>query len=237
MHFHSMTSLSLPYRALVIGASGGIGSACVERLENDHACGEIATLSRKSGQIDLFDEESIAQAADRFVVTGQRFDLIFVATGALTIGGQGPEKSFRAIDSHGMAAQFALNAIGPALIIKYFAPLLVKDRKGVMGFLSARVGSIGDNMLGGWFSYRASKAALNQIVHTAAIEMARTRPHAVVVALHPGTVATALSQNYAENHPRFAPDESASHLLTVMNDLTPKESGGFFAYDGSTIPW
>lgn len=136
-----------------------------------------------------------------------------------------------------MARHFRLNAIGPALLIKHFAPLLPKDRRSLFGTLSARIGSIGDNNLGGWISYRAAKAAQNQIVKTASIELARSRPHAVLIALHPGTVATPLSDPFAGGRERLEPDRSASMLLEVMNSLTPGNSGGFFAYDGTPIEW
>ncbi|BCH52836.1 SDR family NAD(P)-dependent oxidoreductase [Agrobacterium vitis] len=235
--FISMTSLRPSYSALVIGASGGIGSALCEVLRQDSACQDVVTLSRRQDDFDLTDEANIAACADRLAGQQQRFDLILCATGALTINGVGPEKAIKAVTSEAMAAQFALNAIGPALVLKYFTPLLAKNSRSLMGFLSARVGSIGDNRLGGWISYRASKAALNQIVHTAAIEIGRTRPQAVVVSLHPGSVDTGLSANFAVGHERFAPDHSAGLLLSVLDSLSPAQTGGFFAYDGSVIEW
>ncbi len=136
-----------------------------------------------------------------------------------------------------MAAHFAVNAIGPALALKRHDTLLAADGRSVFATLSARVGSIGDNRLGGWVSYRASKAALNQIVRTAAIEIARRRPEAVCVALHPGTVATSLSEPFAGDRDRLAPDQAAEELLRVIGSLGPEQSGGFFAYDGEAIPW
>lgn len=231
-----MTSLEHPYRALVVGGSGGIGSAFVEVLRSDPACAAVVTLSRSVDGFDVTNEDSVAAAAERLSQQAP-FDVVICATGALTINGIGPEKAIKAVTADGMAAQFALNAIGPALVLKYFLPLVVKDRRAMMAFLSARVGSIGDNRLGGWISYRASKAALNQIVRTAAVEVARTRPRAVVAALHPGSVATSLSANFAPNHERFTPHDSATRLLEVLDHLSPAQSGGFFAYDGSTIEW
>ena len=136
-----------------------------------------------------------------------------------------------------MAAQYALNAIGPALVLKHFASRLAKDRRAVIATLSARVGSIGDNRLGGWYGYRAAKAGLNQIVRTAAIEIARTRPRAIVLALHPGTVETALTAKYLGRRPAVTPDEAAANLLAVIAERTPQDSGGFFAWDGKPIPW
>jgi NAD(P)-dependent dehydrogenase (short-subunit alcohol dehydrogenase family) len=219
-------------KALVIGATGGIGAAMTRALEAAGA--DVATLSRSGDGLDLTDEASIVRAA---ITLDGPFDLIFDATGALVIDGAGPEKTIAAIDPAAMAAQFALNAIGPALLLKHLYPLLPKDRRAVFATLSARVGSIGDNGLGGWISYRASKSALNQIIRTAAIEIARKRPEAVVAALHPGTVRTDLTAKYAGNHPTVSPDEAAANLLVVIDGLTPEDTGGFFAWDGKPIPW
>lgn len=217
-------------RALVFGASGGIGSALAEALSE----GDLTTLSRSRDGLDLTDEASIADAAAG--LDGE-FDLILDATGGLEIGGAAPEKSLAEVDPAAMAAQFALNAIGPALLLKHFAPKLAPDRRAVFATLSARVGSIGDNRLGGWYGYRASKAALNQIVRCAAIEIARRRPKAVVLALHPGTVETGLTARYLGRHRAVAPAEAAANLLAVISALGPADSGGFFAWDGTAIPW
>ncbi len=216
----------------MIGATGGIGAAIFRALEATGA--DVTPLSRSGDGLDLTDEATIARAAE--TLDGP-FDLIFDATGALVIDGAAPEKTIAAIDPAAMAAQFALNAIGPALLLKHLHPLLARDRRAVFVTLSARVGSIGDNSLGGWISYRASKAALNQIVRTAAIEIARKRPEAVVAALHPGTVRTDLTAKYAGNHPTVSPDEAAANLLAVIDGLTPADTGGFFAWDGKPIPW
>ncbi|MGG7518383.1 SDR family NAD(P)-dependent oxidoreductase [Allorhizobium undicola] len=230
-----MLSLEPGYTALVIGASGGIGAAVATMLEEDPRCGDVIRLSRSGDGLDVTQEASIAHHAGRL---GEKaVDLLFCATGALTIDGIGPEKTIRAITPEAMAAQFALNAIGPALVLKHFAPLLRRDRRAIAGFLSAKVGSIGDNRLGGWISYRASKAALNQILRTASIEIARTRPQALVAALHPGTVATGLSASYSVNHERFEPLRSAGMLLSVLDGLSASGSGGFYGYDGKVIEW
>lgn len=230
----SMTSLANGYRAIVIGASGGIGGALVTVLKADLACGEVVSLSRSENGLDVTNEQSVAAAAAS--LEGP-FHLIFCATGGLTIDGTGPEKSLRQISAEAMMRQFALNAAGTALVTKYFSPLLAKKERALMGFLSARVGSIGDNNLGGWISYRASKAALNQIVRTASIELARTNPETVAVPLHPGTVATSLSEKYSGGHERTEPLIAATNLLSVLNALTPAQTGQFFAYDGSKIEW
>jgi len=169
-------------------------------------------------------------------VTGP-FDLILVASGALEVNGAGPEKTIRSISAQAMMDQFALNAVGPALVLSHAARLLSRDRRAVIAVLSARVGSIGDNRAGGWVSYRAAKAAVNQIVHTAAIELARTHKQSICVALHPGTVKTAFTWKYLGRHPAVEPNEAAANLLTVIQGLTPENTGGFFDWAGKPVPW
>ncbi|MFM2280118.1 MAG: hypothetical protein RLZZ444_2349 [Pseudomonadota bacterium] len=229
-----MTSLPPGYRAIVIGASGGIGSAIAEALAADPNCGELIRLSRRADGLDVTDESSVAQAVEKLEGT---FQLVFCATGGLTIDGVGPEKALRQISADAMMKQFALNAVGTALVLKHFSPKLDRRNRSLMGFLSARVGSIGDNRLGGWISYRAAKAALNQIVRTVAVELSRTHPETVLAALHPGTVATSLTEGYAAGHSRMPPTESAEALLSVLDRFESGHSGGFFAYDGSAIEW
>ncbi len=218
--------------ALVLGDTGGLGAAFVRLLRR---AGRVSGLSRRDG-LDWMEPARAEAVLEEMAATGP-FDLVIDATGALEPGGYPPEKKLSAIEASGMAAHFAVNAIGPALILKRHDSLLVREGRAVFATLSARVGSIGDNRLGGWISYRASKAALNQIVRTAAIEIARKRPEAVIVALHPGTVATPLSDKFAGERERFSPDEAAAHLLGVLHGLGPEESGGFFAYDGAAIPF
>jgi NAD(P)-dependent dehydrogenase (short-subunit alcohol dehydrogenase family) len=218
-------------RAVIFGASGGIGAALCAALGNR---AEVVTLSRRENGLDLTDEATIAAAVAPLDGT---FDLVFVATGALVIDGHGPEKSLRALSADSMAAQFALNAVGPALVLKHMVRHLPRDRVSRFAVLSARVGSIGDNALGGWYSYRAAKSALNQLIHTASIEVARTHPQSIVVALHPGTVDTALTAAHAGGHPTVTPAEAAANLLRVLDGLTPTETGGFFDWKGETIPW
>lgn len=216
-------------RTLIIGSSGGIGAAILA------AAGPGAVgLSRNRDGLDLTDEASIIRALG--AVEGP-FDRILVTTGALELNGAAPEKTLRALDPGVLAAQIALNAIGPALVLKHSLPLLAKDRPARFAVLSARVGSIGDNRLGGWYSYRAAKAALNQLVHTAAIEIARSHPLAVVVCLHPGTVATPLTAKYAGTHPTVTPDEAAVNLLAVLDRLTAADTGGFYDWQGAVVPW
>jgi NAD(P)-dependent dehydrogenase (short-subunit alcohol dehydrogenase family) len=167
--------------------------------------------------------------------------LVLGATGgigaALVLGGQGPEKSLRGLDPGALARQFALNAAGPVLVLKHALRLMPRDRVVRFAALSARVGSIGDNGLGGWYSYRAAKAALNQLIHTAAIEVGRSHPQAVVVTLHPGTVATSLTDGYRGTHPAVPAAAAASALLAVLDRLTPADTGGFFDQNGLVIPW
>ncbi len=219
-------------RALIIGASGGIGTAVAARLREDGT--EVTALSRSADNIDLTDEPSVEAA---LAPLGPAFDLIFVATGALAPPGQGPEKSLRAVTPQALAAQFALNAAGPLLVLKHALRLLPRDRPARFAVLSARVGSIGDNALGGWYSYRAAKAALNQLIRTAAVEIARTHPKAILALLHPGTVDTAFTSNYTPAYEKLAPEASAAALLAVLGRLTPADTGRFFDYRGGAVPW
>ncbi len=218
-------------RSLVVGASGGIGAALVATLR---LRGDVVGLSRSGDGLDVTDEASVAAALGG--LEGP-FDLLIVATGALVLDGVGPEKSLKAVTAEGLAAQFALNAIGPALVIKHALRLMPRDRVARLAVLSARVGSIGDNGLGGWYGYRAAKAALNQLLRTASVEVARTHPQAVLVALHPGTVETALAPAHRAGHPAMPPAEAAGHLLRVLDGLGPAETGGFYDWQGKVVPW
>lgn len=219
-------------RALIIGATGGIGAAVVQSLRDRGA--EVTGLSRRDG-LDITDQSSVARAAE--ALADRPFDLIFNATGALVIDGHPPEKTIRDIDAAAMAAQFALNAIGVALLLRHFSPLLRRDGRAVFASLSARVGSIGDNALGGWISYRAAKAAQNQILRTAAIEIARRNRAHIVVALHPGTVETGLTRDYATRHPTISPADAAAALLAVIDNLTPADNGTFRDWKGQRVAW
>ena len=219
-------------RALIVGASGGIGAALVAGLVDRGA--EVTGLSRSVDGLDLTDEAAIERVLG--ALTGE-YDCIVVATGALELDGIGPEKSLRGVNGAAVLRQFALNAVGPALVLKHCIRLLPKSRPCQFAALSARVGSIGDNALGGWYSYRAAKAALNQLIHTAAIELARSHPQSVVVALHPGHVETALSLKYGGNLPAVSTAQAAENLLAVLDALAPTQSGGFFDYAGKPITW
>ena len=233
-----MNSLPDAFRALVVGSSGAIGSALVRALQANPRCAQVHALHRGSTPaLDLGDEAGIAAAAAQVAAHGP-LHLVLCATGALHIDGRAPEKRLAELDPATMARAFAINAIGPALVIKHFHPLLVRHERSLLGVLSARVGSIGDNRLGGWYSYRTSKAALNQLLHTAAIEVVRQRPLAVLAALHPGTVVSALSAPIIGDAEASTPDQAAARLLAVL-DALPAEgaSGGFHAWDGQPIPW
>ena len=225
--------------AIVVGSSGGIGSALHERLSAQSRFGAVLGLGRRSSPpLDLTDEESIAGAARHVAGLGRDVRLIIDASGILHDDGLSPEKSWRDLDAAQMAKAFAVNAIGPALLMKHFLPLLPRQGRSVFATLSARVGSIGDNRLGGWYSYRASKAALNQFVRTAAIELGRRQPAALCVALHPGTVATSLSSPFVKAGLDVqTPDQAAGRLLDVIDRLPPGSSGGFFDHLGKPVPW
>lgn len=218
--------------ALIIGASGGIGQAIASELTLSGVA--VTGVSRRENGLDITDEQSIEAHLD--ALSGP-FDLILVATGALEINGVPPEKTLRSLGSDAMLDQFKLNAIGPALVLKHALRLISRDQRAVIAVLSARVGSIGDNNLGGWYSYRASKAALNQLVRTAAIELARTHKQAICTALHPGTVATPFTAKYLGRHPAVSPSQAARNLIAVIEDLNPDDTGKFFDWAGKSVPW
>lgn len=219
-------------KALVIGATGGIGAAVYEQLHAEKW--DVTGLSRSVDGFDLGKPATVERCLDR--LTGP-FDMIFVSVGILAPLWGAPEKSLAAIKPEDMMRVFAINTIGPALILRHASRLLPKDRRGVIATLSARVGSIGDNKIGGWHSYRASKAGLNQIVHGAAIELSRSHKHSVCVALHPGTVETAFTKDYANRHKTVSADQAAQNLLRTIGALTPEQTGGFYDYAGAEIAW
>lgn len=217
--------------ALVIGASGGIGAALCSVLAARGS--EVTRLSRATDGFDITNPSRVQSLMDGLEGT---FDTVLLASGILAPDGERPEKSLSEINADNMARVLAVNAIGPALVLRHLPRILPDNDRSVVGVLTARVGSIGDNQLGGWYSYRAAKAAANQIVHTAAIEIARKRKHAVVVALHPGTVQTPFTDAYP-GHRKVSAEEAASNILSVLDRLTPAESGNFFDWAGKSIPW
>ncbi len=233
--------------AAVIGAGGGIGGALVDALANREGVKIVHALSRnpseydhpeiRAGRIDTTDESTVVEAA---AAIDQDLDLVIVATGILHAGDIQPERRIKEVDVDAMQAVFAVNTVGPAIVAKHFLPKLRKSGPSVFAAISARVGSIADNRLGGWTSYRASKAALNMVLKTFAIEHARSRRESVIAALHPGTVDTQLSEPFSKRVPDgklFEPSRSAAYLLDVIEGLRPEDSGGFFAWDGSRIDY
>lgn len=243
----SLSSLGPDANIVVAGSGGGIGAALVDQLVADERVSRVFALHRGAAPepgpkitalaFDLTDEDSIRSAASEVADNGP-VDLFVAATGILHARHLAPEKALREIDPESMLESFRINAVGPVLLAKHFLPLMRKESKTVFAAISARVGSIDDNRLGGWASYRASKAALNMLLRTAAIEHKRRRPEAVVVALHPGTVDSRLSAPYQRGVPAeklFTPEFAAKRLIGVMDGLTAADSGQFFAWDGQPI--
>lgn len=241
-----MMNVGNPFRrAAIFGASGGIGAALATRLAESGVevwagsrSGTAADPALRAFRFDLSDEASIAAAAGAMADSPP--DLVVVASGVLTLAdGSGPERSYKQIDGAAMDEVFRLNTIGPALVAKHVLPLLPRDRRSVFAALSARVGSIGDNRIGGWHSYRASKAALNMLLKNFAIELGRTHKQAIVAGLHPGTVDSALSGPFQANLPAgqlTRPADAADNLLDVIDGLTVAESGGVFDWKGEAVP-
>lgn len=231
-----MSSLPDQFHALVTGASGAIGSAFVDLLERSPRCASVLGLHRNSTpRIDFADEGSVAEAA-RLLGPGRKYHLIINAAGLLHDGSFMPEKRLADLNYRQMQAIFEANTFGPALLLRHFIPLMARER-GIMAMLSAKVGSIGDNRLGGWYSYRASKAALNMLVKTAAIEAARSQENSVIVALHPGTVSSRLSQPFRGEAIGRPAHVAAADMLRVLDALTPADSGSFRSWDGAELPW
>ena len=229
--------------ALVIGSNGGLGAALLSQLEGDNNYAQAIGLSRSTQvSVNYDDESSIAKAAQHVaglcVTSNMQLRLLVVATGFLH-GAQGqPERSFTNLDATYLQHVFKINTVGPALVMKHFLPLLPKTGRCVAGFMSAKVGSISDNALGGWYGYRASKAALNQLVKTASIELTRRNKDSICVSLHPGTVATALSEPFAKTGLNVRPaTEAAADLLAVLAGLSPLDSGCLVDYQGQKLPF
>lgn len=235
-------------RAVIIGASGGIGAALTEQLAARAECERVYALSRtpvietdriRALQIDLEQEDTIRAAADAISTDGAP-DLVIVATGLLSeVAGVAPEKSYRQQTPDAFAKVFAINTIGPALIAKHFLPIMPRKQRAVFAALSARVGSISDNRIGGWHAYRASKAALNMLIKNYAIEQARRNEAFIAVGLHPGTVDTGLSKPFQSGVPDtqlFTAEQSARYLLGVIDKLTPSDSGKVFDWAGQDVP-
>ena len=235
-------------RAVIIGASGGIGAALVGQLASRADCEQVYALSRKPAadsdkvralRIDFDQEDSIAAAASEVGNEGAP-DLVIVSTGILSDDtGLMPEKSYRQQSSEAFEKVFQINTIGPALVAKHFLPIMPRKQRAVFAALSARVGSVSDNRIGGWHAYRASKAALNMLIKNYAIEQARRNEAFIAVGLHPGTVDTGLSKPFQSGVPDkqlFSAEQSAAYLLTVIDGLTPSDSGKVFDWAGKEVP-
>jgi len=218
-------------RALILGASGGIGGAVADNLNKRHW--DVTSLSRSFNQFDVTNEDSVRAA---FASVEGPFNFILIATGALEIN-SAPEKSINHLSQSNMIDHFMTNAIGPALILKHLRLFLDKKSSSVVSVLSARVGSIEDNKLGGWYSYRAAKAAVNQIVKSFSIELSRSHPEACLLAIHPGTVDTNLTHKYASKHPTQTPTEAAQNILDVTLKKNSSHTGRFYDWANKEIPW
>ena len=220
-------------RALVFGASGGIGQAFSRFLEDKLGSENVVNVSRSFDGFEISDEEKIFKLSES--IEGS-FNLIINATGVLQTTEEGPEKTINVVKQKSMIDMMKINAIGPALLLKNFSKKLDKTKFSVFVNLSARVGSITDNRLGGWISYRSSKAALNQIIKTSSIEINRRNKNAICVGLHPGTVKTSFTEKFQNTTETISPDESVKMMMNVVENLSVDDNGYCFAYDGKVIP-
>lgn len=222
--------------ALIVGTTGSIGGALQAAVSSKGSFSKILAMSRPS--LDVTREESIASLAQQIANLSGELSLVIDATGYLHDANAMPERSWHQLEPRHLMKAFQINAIGPAILMKHLLPLMPRDQRSVFATLSARVGSISDNQLGGWYGYRASKAALNQFVRTAAVELKRKKPLAICVALHPGTVESKLSAPFAKSNLEVrSPTNAADQLLNVIDNLEPRHSGGFFDHRGDAIPW
>ena len=233
---HPLFAMS-PYKALVIGATGAIGQAFLEAFQADPDCTHVEAISRNADTgFDLLIPDSLHAQASLSNQSGP-YEIIIDATGALNIDGVGPEKSLNSLQADLLMQSMRINAIGPAMVLRHFAPLLAKGAS-VYAKLSARVGSIEDNKKGGWYGYRASKAALNMLLQTAAIELQRKNPNMRVVALQPGTVRSKLSSPHVNAQSQLLePQESVLGMLSTLRALPAKSGAYFVDYKGAEIPW
>ncbi|NBQ30248.1 MAG: SDR family NAD(P)-dependent oxidoreductase [Burkholderiaceae bacterium] len=231
-----MSLFNKPFRALIIGSSGTIGSALVSALKSRPSCQEVIGLHRNSDPVIDYDHLESIQTAYETLEKLRPFDLIINTIGVLHTQQWTPEKRLADLQANQLQRQFLSNAVGPALTIKHFSKIM-NPAGGVFATLSAKVGSITDNRLGGWYSYRASKAALNMLIKTASIELHRTQPHLVLVAIHPGTVKSNLSKPFRGDEIGRDPSEAASEILFILGSLEASDTGSFKSYRGEDIPW
>ena len=224
--------------AVIVGGTGAIGNAIANELEK-LGFKEVLKIGTKTNpSIDFNDENTIIKTKEFIKNKNKPISILFDATGILHHDDSMPEKTLKSIDINFAKKNFLINSIGPALLIKHFVPLLDSENKSVFATLSAKVGSISDNGFGGWYSYRASKAALNQLIKTASIEMKVKNKQAIFLALHPGTVKSNLSQPFQKTNLKIQePEESAKHLVKIINSVDQSQTGKFFNWDGSELPW
>jgi NAD(P)-dependent dehydrogenase (short-subunit alcohol dehydrogenase family) len=254
-----LSSFPDQFNVLIVGASRGIGLGLARAIAATPRAGLIFCASRRPEQaeavhalakgdcrvralrVDVCDEQTLIDAAQETARFTDTLSLVVVTAGVLhSDDGMRPERRLADLDPTQALRSWQVNALGPALVLKHFHPLLGNARRAVFGSLSARVGSIGDNRLGGWYAYRSAKAAQNQFVHTAAVEMARKHRGLVCVTLHPGTVDTDLSRPFhsgVKPDKLFSVERASEQLLGVIDGLNPSQTGGFFAWDGEPVPW
>ncbi|OWF65187.1 short-chain dehydrogenase [Polynucleobacter hirudinilacicola] len=231
-----MKLLPNPFRALVIGSSGTIGMAFMDLLKKNPSCSEVIGIHRRSEfPIDYQNLESIESCANALIPLSP-FQLIINTVGVLHTSNWMPEKRLDDLNAEQLIALMNINAIGPALTIRHFSKLL-DPQNSIMVTLSAKVGSIEDNRLGGWFSYRSSKAALNMLIKTASIEWARTKPNTALIAMHPGTVNSRLSKPFRGEQIGRPADQAVNDMFQVIQNLQKEDSGSFVSYSGEKLPW
>ena len=224
--------------AIVIGSSGGIGSSVYRLLKNSEQYDQVLGFNRNSKlKVDITNEQDLQNLKDKILNENLNVKVLFNAVGYLHDVNYFPEKKVENINLNYMKKSFLINSIGSALLIKYIAPLMSDNTNSILACLSARVGSITDNHLGGWYSYRASKAALNQIIKTASIEYKRKKSKLILISLHPGTVATNLSKPFINNKKILSPDNAAKNIINVLDQISPEESGSLIDYNKQKIPF
>ena len=249
MYSNLLSNFDNDLNIAIIGASGGIGNALISTIENTNNVINIIHIARSNPKkniksnylhLDLLEEKTIIDCSNEISATYKDLDIIINASGFLHDEDYKPEKSYKMIDAKYLEKSFKINTFGPFLIAKHFIPLLRKDRKSIFSCISARVGSIEDNQLGGWHSYRASKSALNMLLRNLSIELKYANKYAICVGLHPGTVDTNLSKPFPKSRSHynvFTPKESSQHLISVINKLEPKDSGNTYDWAGKRIPF